>query len=437
MKRKTWIVGGLLLVALVIAVFSSLSLKGQERTATVVEVINKVDAHPRPKDDWRPAVVAMSIYGGGQVRTGVASSTRLELLEGMVRLSADSIFTVKESVTRQGKLLTTLLLEEGRLWVNLMTEQPHEFTVETGNAVAAVRDTRFSVKVVAGETLVSVAKGEVVLTAQERSVIVATGQQTTVELDRPPFPPEPMSDEERSLWAVEGEMPELTPPTPTPTETFTPTFTPSPTPTLTPTCTLEQTLTFTPQPTPTATPTPRPTETPTRMTPTPTSTRTPTFTRTLSPTRTPRPTATPPPPTQQITLSRLGIPHPELNTHAPYCHDPATPAAAGTIYFDYHHGCGDESEEECSAKLTGHVPTVTIDGAPIAFVSYGTLGNGVRVGADGMLGPIYGVAGMNNGSYAVLSANLAAGTYTLHSEWPYWSGASVFAQTCTLVVVGP
>jgi hypothetical protein len=215
-KKRPWIVGGLVLVAAVATALFLLTTRGQENTATVVEAVHKVDAHPRPKDDWLPAAVGMAIYGGGQVRTGVASSARLELLEGVVRLSAETLFTVKESATRQGTLVTTLSLQEGRLWAYLTASQTHEFTVETGSAVAAVRDTRFSVRVADGETLLSVAEGQVMLTAQEQSVTVAAGQQATVEPGRPPSPPEPMSDKERTLWATEGEMPELAPPTPTP-----------------------------------------------------------------------------------------------------------------------------------------------------------------------------------------------------------------------------
>jgi hypothetical protein len=134
------------------------------------------------------------------------------LLEGAVRLSAESLFTVQASVTRQGRLLTALSLQEGRLWAHLTSDQPHEFTVETGSAVAAVRDTRFSVRVADGETLLSVAEGEVELTAQEQSVTVKAGEQATVEPDQPPSPPEPLSTKERRMWATEGEMPELAPP---------------------------------------------------------------------------------------------------------------------------------------------------------------------------------------------------------------------------------
>ena len=221
MKKRTWVMGGVVLAAIIIAVIALylLPFGGQGQHATVVEAINKVDAHPRPADTWQPAAVDMAIYGGGQVRTGADSRARLELLEGIVRLSADTVFTVKESVTRRGRALTTLSLQEGRLWVSLTTGRPHEFTVETGNTVAAVRDTRFSVEVAAGETLVSVAEGQVVLTAQEQSVTVAADQQTTVKADQPPAPPEPLSDEERTLWATEGEMPEMAPPTSTPTQT--------------------------------------------------------------------------------------------------------------------------------------------------------------------------------------------------------------------------
>ena len=212
MKKRVWIAGGLVLVTIIAVLFLRLA-GGQEHPATIVETVNKVDAHARPKDDWQPGAVDMAIYGGGRVRTGAASSARIELLEGLVRLSADSIFTVKNSATRQGKLVTTLSLQEGRLWAHLAPGQPHEFTLETGSAVAAVRDTDFSVRVTDGETLLSVAKGEVVLMAQEQSVTVAALQQATVEPGQPPALPEPMSDEERALWATEGEMPELAPPT--------------------------------------------------------------------------------------------------------------------------------------------------------------------------------------------------------------------------------
>jgi len=216
-QKRFWIAGGMLLVMAILISVVLRSTGGDEHPARVVACVNKVDAHPRPQEDWQPAIVDMQIYTGGRVRTGAASSARLELPQAVVRLAADTIFTVKKSVTQGDKLLTTLFLEDGRLWANLTAGQPHEFTVETGNAVAAVRDTRLSVWVTETQTLVSVAEGTVTLTAQEQSVDVVAGQQAVVAQDRPPSSPEPMSDEERGLWATQGGMPELAPPTPTPT----------------------------------------------------------------------------------------------------------------------------------------------------------------------------------------------------------------------------
>jgi len=286
MERRFWIVGGLLLALAM--TFACAPTGDQERSATVIEAVNKVDAHSRPQEDWQPAEVDMAIYGGGRVRTGADSSAQLELLEGIVRLSAQSMFTVKESATRQGTLETRLFLQEGRLWAHLTSDEPHEFTVETGNAVAAVRDTHFSVRVIGGGTFLSVAAGQAVLTALGQSVTVTAGQQATVELGQPPDPPGPMSDQELNLWATEAELmgieieieefdlviPTVTPEPPAATQTPAPTATPTtePTPTPAPTITPTPVPTITPTPAPTITPTPAPTITPM---PAPTNTPTP------------------------------------------------------------------------------------------------------------------------------------------------------------------
>ncbi len=274
MKEKPWLIIGLVLIVAIASACAS--SQGLENAATVIETVNQVDAHPSPQDEWQPAAVDMPIYGGGQVRTGAASSARLELLEGVVRLWADSLFTVRECTTRQDRLVTTLFLQEGRLWAHLTTSQPHRFTVETSSAVAAVRDTHFSVRVAPDQTtLVSVAEGEVILTAQGESVVVTAGRQATVKPGQPPSPPEPLSDAERALWTTEGDMPELAA-----------LFTPTPTPTPTATATLLPTLTATPRP-PTVTSTPSPTLSPTPTAAVPPTPEPPTATPTLNPTPTP------------------------------------------------------------------------------------------------------------------------------------------------------
>ena len=262
MKKGFWHILGLVWIV-TIACYCA-RREEEQNSVQIVEAINQVDAHPHPEDDWQTAAVGMAIYGGGQVRTGTDSSARLELMEGVVRLWAETLFTVKEYTTRQERSLTTLFLQEGRLWAHLTATQPHEFSVETASAVAAVRDTRFSVQVGSDQTtLVSVAQGEVVVIAQGQSVTVTVGLQATVKPGQPPEPPEPMSADEIALWTTEGDTPELvalvptvpvSEPTPTPTQVPTPTSTPTPTPV--------PTSTSTPLPTPTQTPTPTPTPEP-------------------------------------------------------------------------------------------------------------------------------------------------------------------------------
>lgn len=220
MTKKRWIIGSLLLIAAIAAVIYFLP-REQSLSATIVEIENQVDAHAQPDDLWETAVPNVLIFSGGQVRAGVESWAQLALLEGTVRLSAETVFTVKESRSGQDGVNTALILENGRLWVNLITDRPHEFAVETGSAVATVRDTRFSIHIAGGETLLSVAEGEATLTAQEESVVVAAGEQAVAEPEQPPSSAEPMSRAERTLWATEGEVPELAPPPPVPATIFT------------------------------------------------------------------------------------------------------------------------------------------------------------------------------------------------------------------------
>lgn len=268
-KKWLWIIGGVLLAGacLVVMVVGGVALGalmlsrgGEEGSpARVVEVISDVQAHARSEDEWAKAMVDMLVYGGGQVRTGAGSSAQLELREGTVRLSAHTLFTMEEITAQDGIWLTELFLDRGRLWINLDTDQPHEFTVDTGIGLAAVRDTLFSVGVVGDTALVSVADGEVELTAQGQVVTVRAGEQSTAKRGRPPSPPVPMDEAERALWATEGGRPDMAPPTPTPMPTPTPTATTTPTPTPIPTAT-PLPPTSTPIP-PTATPLP-PTSTP-------------------------------------------------------------------------------------------------------------------------------------------------------------------------------
>ena len=62
MQKRFWIIVALALGAIgIVALLFILPSGGQGRPATVIETINQVDAHPRPKDDWQPAQVGMDL----------------------------------------------------------------------------------------------------------------------------------------------------------------------------------------------------------------------------------------------------------------------------------------------------------------------------------------------------------------------------------------
>lgn len=56
MKRPYWIATALALLAAIALFLLTRPSAEPERPATVVETVNQVDAHPRPGDDWRPAL---------------------------------------------------------------------------------------------------------------------------------------------------------------------------------------------------------------------------------------------------------------------------------------------------------------------------------------------------------------------------------------------
>ena len=241
-----------------------------EHTARLVEVVNLVEAHPQPKDDWEAATVGMNIFIGGQARTG-ADSARLQLLGGTVRIWSDSIFTVSANRAGPDEVVTDIFLEQGRIWAHLNPDQPHHFTVETNSVVTAVRDTHFSVMAAPDQnTLVSVAQGQVLLSSEGDSLTLAAGQQHVSQPGEPLGPPQPMSDlDGRSgPWRGSCEIIALLPTiTPSPTLTPDPTPTPVPTGTATPTLVPTATQEPTPTPSPTFTPTPSPTPVPMRRIP--------------------------------------------------------------------------------------------------------------------------------------------------------------------------
>lgn len=173
--------------------------------AIIVDVINDVDAHAQPEQEWQDAVVDMPIYPGGEVWAQEASTARVAVEQDLVRVAPNTIFALEQPDADTLKLT----LDEGQAWINVEgLEGDETFEVETPGAVASVRGTRFGVRLdSSGATIVSTQMGTVTVsavgaTAVGTTVVVTTGLQTTVLPGDPPGAPEPMSPEERVRWGM-------------------------------------------------------------------------------------------------------------------------------------------------------------------------------------------------------------------------------------------
>jgi len=168
--------------------------------ARVVDLVNRVDAHALPGADWAPAEIDMTIHLGGQVWAQEASTARLSIEDLLVRVAPNTVFTFSQPSDETLRID----LDEGQIWLNVEGRAPgQELEVETPSAVAAVRGTRFSVRVDAdGTTVVSVVQGAVDLTGAGQTVTVNPQHQSAVAPGEAPSTPEPLGPLEQLLWGM-------------------------------------------------------------------------------------------------------------------------------------------------------------------------------------------------------------------------------------------
>ena len=172
----------------------------QPPQATIVEVVNDVEAHPQPEGEWEAAEEEMVIYTQGQVRANESSTARVGIESDLVRVAPNTTFTLDQPDPDTLRLN----LDEGQIWINVEgLEEGETFEIETPAAIASVRGTRLSVRVNPdGTTLVSTWVNTVTVSTAAGTVDVGAGLQTTAAPDEPPSEPAPMSDEEQVRWGL-------------------------------------------------------------------------------------------------------------------------------------------------------------------------------------------------------------------------------------------
>ncbi|MBI3243767.1 MAG: FecR domain-containing protein [Chloroflexi bacterium] len=266
------------------------------RTATLSEVVNVVEARAAEAEAFAQADDGLALGVGSQVRTGEASSVRLDFSEGtIVRVAQNSSFVVRVLEQETTNALTRLALETGKIWVSLTGGSVE---VETPVGVASVRGSFAVFEYDPGDPddptddvlVISCIEGE--CQAQNENFDETAGNLERIVLSE--------GGEEVTRIVLTGDdVQEFISNNPEVGAAIVATLTAAPSATLPPTETPTASSTFTatipPSPTETATASPAPTDT---NTPRPPATRTPAPTSTLAdtptPEATPLPSCTPP-----------------------------------------------------------------------------------------------------------------------------------------------
>jgi len=107
------------------------------RTATINDIQNTVDARLSQSMDFAPAALGLVLKSGGEARTGEDGKARLDLAPDgtIVRVAPNSTFTVLQLYGDETTPFTKLHLFLGKVWVLL---KGGSLEVETPSGVAAV-----------------------------------------------------------------------------------------------------------------------------------------------------------------------------------------------------------------------------------------------------------------------------------------------------------
>jgi hypothetical protein len=174
--------------------------------AVIVDRIKDVEADPQDTDEWQEAKIDMEIPVKGRVKAAAESTALVGVDEGLVRVAPNTMFTY----LRPDEDTLTLDMEDtGQMWIKVgELEAGKTVQVETTDAVAAVRGTRWSSRVLPdGTSLFSTQVGTITvasLTGVGSPVDVGAGYQTTVDPSGEPGKPEYMSPEEQARWGMAG-----------------------------------------------------------------------------------------------------------------------------------------------------------------------------------------------------------------------------------------
>lgn len=186
------------------AALLSVSETAVVRSAQLSELKNEVQAMRQAGETFTKAREGDVVVLGGRVSTGSESKVRLDLTEGtIVRLGADTEFTIEELTQTATDPFTRLRLLTGQLWVIL---NGGSLEVETPVGVATVRGSYLGVKFDPQTQRLEVTclEGQCGLSNDAGAVQLTNGQSSEIVGEEPPAPIEALTYEEIQEWMEEN-----------------------------------------------------------------------------------------------------------------------------------------------------------------------------------------------------------------------------------------
>jgi hypothetical protein len=155
------------------------------RTAQISELKNAVEARQTAETAYQPAQEGEQILTGGAVKTGDEARVRIDTSEGsIIRVAANTEFTLRELSPTDDNPVTRLTLEAGKVWVWVTKALgAGTFEIETPTGTATVRGSLMSVEHDrgAGRTLITCLEGQCRLgDAAGNLTDLVEGQQTEI-----------------------------------------------------------------------------------------------------------------------------------------------------------------------------------------------------------------------------------------------------------------
>jgi len=179
------------------------SLSSAERTSGSLGQVRYIHrglsvapAHTRT----RPARIKMPVYSGDQLQTSARQKASIGFLD--------------RTVLHINQLTSAVLRSTHLTYVNSgeveeVVQPGTNHSIQTASVVASAVGTIFDVRVTRGETVVVVVEGAVLVSNAQGSVLVKTGEMTTVRKGEPPALPQPANAQSATQWSSTIPTPDL------------------------------------------------------------------------------------------------------------------------------------------------------------------------------------------------------------------------------------